>query len=217
MEKFPFEKHNYDEMLASGIREILSSETPENFIDRGGVGEVFTLRNGYCIKFIEDRHNSPNRHLFDLGNPPLVEMRIQNKVFNKIFNGKTRVPAALAGTKDNLANGKHAVLMEQLPAVNLQHIIGRTAQLPENFDIESFFSDLEEFVSHMHDEVRIIHNDLYARNIMVDLQTAQPYVIDFGRSKYVTELKNDDERKKLINGDWANIQQVFDEINALQI
>jgi hypothetical protein len=52
---------------------------------------------------------------------------------------------------------------------------------------------------------------------MVDLQTAQPYVIDFGRSKYVTELKNDDERKKLINGDWANIQQVFDEINALQI
>jgi len=51
---------------------------------------------------------------------------------------------------------------------------------PSTFDHNEFFLKLERFIKKMHNEKGIYHRDLYARNIMIDNETGNPIVLDFG-------------------------------------
>lgn len=72
----------------------------------------------------------------------------------------------------------------------MERIIGKTLEqamkdedLPENFDIDDFFSSLEEFILAMH-EKGVYHRDLHDGNIMIDWATGKPVIIDFGLSTF---------------------------------
>lgn len=76
--------------------------------------------------------------------------------------------------------GELSVLaMERLDAVSIREIIEGELPLPGNFEIESFFDKLRNFVERMHNERRIHHRDLHWGNVMVG-EGGEPFVIDFG-------------------------------------
>lgn len=204
------------EAIQEGLDGILEFETAENFIDKGGIGKVYALPNGFCMKLVEDRHNSPNRHLFDLGNTAYQEARFQEQMSHTPFAGKTRVPRLVGSKMSGISDGRHMIIMERLFAVNLQHIINRKATLPDTFDIDAYFTDLERFIDHMHQVEGIVHNDLFARNIMVDTATAQPYVIDFGRAISLHKIPSEYQQNRLKDKDWKNLDKVYNDTSSLQ-
>ena len=208
------------QIIASGIKQILTYEQEQYFIDKGGVGAVYQLPGGFCIKILDSRHNSPNSHLFDLGNKPEVESVFQDRMSKTSYNGKTRAPYVFwTFTPDN-GEGKNAIIMEELKAVNLQRALNGDVDLPENFSLDGFFDDLEEYIDHMHEVEQIVHTDLYARNIMIDKETGEPRLIDFGRAKDLNKITDEETRKKLIQEDWDLFDETYKKtaqmINSLQ-
>ncbi len=204
-----------DKQIERAAEQLLQFEVPEHFIDKGGAGEVFDIGNGWCMKLIINRHIDPNRDRFNLGNSPYQEMRIQERLAHTQFDGMTRVPKLLGVSTKALSNDKFMFIMERLPAVNLQKIIMGEHPLPEDFNVDSYFSDLERFINHMQTRENLAHGDLYARNIMVDTKTTQPYVIDFGRSVDLTPF-GQQERARIEAEDWRNLDEVYQAINTLQ-
>ncbi len=86
---------------------------------------------------------------------------------------------------------KHFLVMETLPGENLAEIMERNLPLAEDFDFATLFSDLRGFVKEMNRR-GIHHGDLHLGNIMLDRNSSQAYVIDFGSARYElgdTEIK----------------------------
>ncbi len=61
----------------------------------------------------------------------------------------------------------------------MDDVLQGRADLPVNFDLASFRNDLVDFVQKIH-EAGIYHRDLHEGNIMIDKETGEIYVIDFG-------------------------------------
>jgi RIO-like serine/threonine protein kinase len=150
----------------------------ENHLGSGGAGKVFTMGD-QCIKVMVNRHSKPqSNQRYKLGNSPEQEFAIQTMLNNFEVEGVFSPRTLRCYVGDTSA----AIVMEELKAVNLQMVLSGKEELPDCFDLEDFFSRLEEYTVTMHDEKRIVHNDLEARNIMIDLETGYPRVIDFGKS-----------------------------------
>lgn len=216
-EKIPTPKtetaHDFEKIQEEAIEILAQFEKDEFFIDEGGAGKVYELRGGICMKVLLERHEMPNSELYDLGNTVEEETKLQQQMARTKYEGSTRVPGTIAYLSGVYPGERSAILMERLNAVNLQHVINGTAQLPENFDINGFFESLEDFVAHMHDVEHIAHMDLYARNIMVDNETGTPYIIDFGRSIRLKDPENDGQKTE---DDWDRLEEVYEELIALQ-
>lgn len=131
--------------VKEGLRELLSYEQEQFFIDRGGVGEVYRLPQGFCIKIMDPRHNSKHKHLFDLGNSALQEYHFQEIMARTRAKGTARTPRVIGVLTGLFQNDKSALIMEQLDAVNLEHALLRRQRLPGNFEIDSFFDNLEMY------------------------------------------------------------------------
>jgi tRNA A-37 threonylcarbamoyl transferase component Bud32 len=207
------ETDNFEEIKAEAIDLLAEFETEAHFIDKGGAGAVYALPNNHCLKVLLERHEKPNHEQYDLGNTVAEEARLQEQMARTTYAGPTRVPHTLAYLAGIYPIERNAIVMERLNAVNLQHAINGTAKLPEQFDLDTFFTQLEDFVDHMHTVEKIAHLDLYARNIMVDNETAIPYVIDFGRSE---RLLNPDTNRAKEQHDWDRLEEVYERIKALQ-
>ncbi|MCB9811060.1 protein kinase, partial [Candidatus Nomurabacteria bacterium] len=197
------------EAVKEGIKRILSYEQERFYIDEGGVGKLYHLPGGLCIKILDERHNHPQRHLFDLGNEPKEESDLQNKMSRTKYDGLTRSPYVFSVFVAESREEKNAIVMEELSAVNMQHVINGRESLPDNFSLNSFFSDLADFLDHMHTTDQIAHTDLYARNIMIDKETGEPRVIDYGRAKDLSRI-NDEEKEKLIDEDWRLYDETYE-------
>lgn len=165
--------------LVNYIRERVSN--PELSIGVGGTGKVFDIGNGVCIKMMKNRHADPDKERYDLGNPPKEEAMIQNLLrdFEVSEVYAPNIVGYYAGAKSA------AIVMERLDAVNLQMVINGKAKLPKDFELETFFDGLYDYVSTMHEKFAIAHNDLEARNVMIDKKSARARVIDFGRSAVI--------------------------------
>lgn len=161
--------------LREKIVEIVTNR--ENFIDKGGAGQVFDLGT-YCIKLMKNRHNSDLK--YNIVNPPQKEYEIQGLLGNVTIDGvfAPRVYGMGEGKEDS------AIVMGRLDAVNMQKVLNGEEGLPENFSLDGFFADLESYIANGVHELGIIHNDLEPRNIMIDKKTGKPRLIDFGRSLY---------------------------------
>ena len=197
------------EIITSGINQILTYEQEQYYIDKGGVGTVYQLPGGFCIKILDSRHNSPNSHLFDLGNKPEAESGFQERMAKTNYNGKTRTPYVFWTFSPDNDGGKNAIIMEELKAINLQHALNGDVPFPEKFSLNDFFDDLEEYIDHMHEVEQIVHTDLFARNIMVDAETGEPRLIDFGRAKDLNKITDEETRKKLIQEDWDRFDETY--------
>lgn len=214
MESFTFtpetkEREDFETIKRESINFLFSFEKPEFYIDKGGVGTVYDIGNRFCIKILDERHTSPNRHLFDLGNTPDVEAAFQEKMSHAVYEGNTRSPKMFGTISSQIEGERNALIMERLDAVNMQHIINETVPIPEGFDLDTYFEDLEKYLQNMHERYQIAHNDLYARNIMIDQETATARMIDFGRSVDLTKLSSDSEKQKFIDFDWQNLEDAY--------
>ena len=74
-----------------------------------------------------------------------------------------------------------AIAMERLNAVSIIDVLMKKEVLPASFTIDLFFSALEQYMS-MLNERGIYHRDLHGGNVLIDKDTAMPYVIDFGHA-----------------------------------
>jgi tRNA A-37 threonylcarbamoyl transferase component Bud32 len=80
-----------------------------------------------------------------------------------------------------------ALAMETLNAVTLDEVLfAGKENLPKNFDCDAFFKKLRLFVKDIH-AGGMYHRDIHAGNVMVDRETGEPCVIDFGRACYSSE------------------------------
>jgi len=198
------------EAVKEGIKRILSYEQERFYMDEGGVGTLYHLPGGLCIKILDERHNHPQKHLFDLGNEPKIESDFQNKMSRTEYKGLTRTPYVFSVFVAESPEEKNAIIMERLNALNMQHVINGKESLPDNFSPDSFFSDLADFLDHMHNIDQIAHTDLYARNIMIDKDTGEPRVIDFGRAKNLS-IQDEEKIKNLIEEDWKLYDKTYEE------
>lgn len=215
-ESSPERQLNFEAIKQEALAKLFEFESEEYFIDKGGVGKVYDLPGGFCLKVMEARHRSPNRDKFDLGNTPFQEAMIQERMSRTAYNGATRVPRMMGVIQPERADIDGAIIMERLDAVNLNHVILGDAEVPEGFDIEQFFDDLEAFTLHMHDVEGIVHDDLFARNVMISSE-GKPYMIDFGRSRQLEKISDIQERERLMNRDLDRLFEAYQQLkNALQ-
>lgn len=91
-----------------------------------------------------------------------------------------RVPRVFSFINEKRAR---AITMERLHAVSVRDVLRGKEVLPESFNPESFFESLRKFILYIN-EKGYYHRDLHDGNVMIDTETGQPYVIDFGTSKF---------------------------------
>ncbi|MCX6800420.1 MAG: phosphotransferase [Candidatus Falkowbacteria bacterium] len=142
----------------------------------GSFGVVYGKNNNEnCHKIIYHLRNYENEDV----NSVTEETRIQTELQNLEVNG-VRCPRV-----HNVIdmNDYHIIEMEQLDAVSLKDVKDGKVTLPENFKFYPFFKKLMAYVTEMHKQYGICHNDLHMGNIMINRQTGEPMVIDFGKSK----------------------------------
>ncbi len=181
-------------------------EDNDNYIDHGGAGKVYDLgdRNGGCLKIMKNRHLSKNSDMFNLGRTPLQEFQIMERL-----HGLSRLGCRAPVAEMCIETGDTAIIiMEKLEAVNLQHVFNGTKELPDGFDYELFYKALEDFIDAMHKERGVAHQDLYPRNVMIDLESGLPYVIDFGRS-VILDKDNESKWRDHTEDDWAKYDEIF--------
>ncbi len=115
-----------------------------------------------------------------------------------------------------VATDRRILAMEKINGANFQEILENTKELPDNFDYESFFKDLEDFFNFMHNEAGIFHCDFAPRNLMIDYKTGRPVVIDFGNSVYRSWFTTDEikEGKQYEGGtnDLAQLQSLKESV-----
>ena len=197
-----------DSRFIEDIRRCVSNK--ENYLGEGGVGTVYGLGkgSGICIKLIANRHESANAHMMNLGNDVDGEVTFLIDLEGLEVDGvrATRYFCYFKGKEHN------AIIMEELNAVNLQDVLLGRAPMPDNFNLDVAFGALEEYIDRMQQEKGIVHNDLEARNLMIDLETGTFRVIDFGRSFYEKDKKEMEKRGKV---DWDNLDKIYEKLSQL--
>lgn len=95
---------------------------------------------------------------------------------------------------------RNLLIMERVNGFSFEQIFDQKQldkNLPENFDFELFKERLLTFVNKMHDEYGIYHCDIAPRNIMIDLETHKPVIIDFDNSRFKSQYTHDEIREGL--------------------
>ncbi len=193
------------------IATVMQSE--DNFIDNGGAARVYNFPNqqSTCFKVMKNRHLDMNAAKYDLGAAPSQEFLFMEKVRGLEKLGcRAPVPEMCVESGDT-----SMIVMEKLSAVNLQHIFNGKVELPEGFDYDVFTESLQEYIDALHTEKRIVHGDLYPRNVMVDTETGLPYVIDFGRSRSI-EKDGKEVAQLHAEKDWERFDELFLQLENLR-
>lgn len=181
----------------------------ENYLGEGGVGTVFRLGSdsGICIKLIANRHENANAGIMNLGNDVDQEVKFLLDLEGLKVNGvsSTRYFAYFRGKDYN------AIVMEELEAVNLQDVLRGLVDVPANFNLDKSFADLESYIDEMQMKKGIVHNDLEARNLMID-KSGCFKVIDYGRAFYE---RDPSKIEKSGNVDWNNLDKIYEKLHAL--
>jgi serine/threonine protein kinase len=193
-----------------------SVQNERNFLGKGGKGRVYSFvspdapNTRICIKVMQ--HMEEAYHIADRGNDPIAEFRLQSKVSTLNQQGTTKYPRPLQLL--DCTDSFYALVMEELPAMNLQNVLLGRDTVPEGFNVKECMDRLYEYVDELH-EAGIIHNDLEARNIMLDMETGAPYIIDFGRSVKLDDMEESLQAKRLREGDYNNLDIIERNLTGL--
>ncbi len=184
---------------------------PKNYIDRGGAGEVHALGSGKaCIKLMKERGDENlvdaygQEIHYNLGNSARAEAWFFEELSDFEVEG-VRSPALV----EYLEGPEYAaIVMERLEAVNLQHALNGTAPFPPNFNLDDFFERLEAYIYELHDTKHILHGDLEPRNVMIDLKTGHPRLIDFGRSINLLVMP-EEKGQRLQRAEESKVEEIY--------
>ncbi len=193
-------KEIFERELISYAEHLLESK--KNRIGIGSTAEVHVVdvNEKHCFKIISRREvydtakvptglvKSPKYHPLPVEAEFLVDaqdlhsnVRVPKPYYTVVREGVL---------EDDNRYGKNELsllAMERLNAASITSILEGEASLPENFDPDAFFKKMREFLQRMHSIKKIHHRDLHGGNVMVDLATGLPYVIDFGSAAYGSE------------------------------
>lgn len=162
------------EGLRNAIRCIreLQKDPSKNLIGSGNVASVQSLLDDpeHCMKIVRNFGS-----VYTNGNDVRNETHLLDELSN-LQVADIRAPEPLAFIK---TDSLHGIVMERLNAVSIKDIVERRLPVPETFDFQEFFSRVQKYLEAMH-ERRIFHRDLHWGNIMVNLETNEGFVIDFG-------------------------------------
>ncbi len=192
----------------SSIRELVSNKQ-NKLIGAGQVAEVFVNLEdpSKCFKVVKDWQK------YREGNNLLKEAYLQ--IMMSKFNDqlKARVPAVAycAALKDF-----RVISMERVNGASLSELMLDTSRVPDNFDFDVFFGAVQEFVDKMH-KTKIHHRDLHAGNVMVDYDSALPYIIDFGLAVETSFLTNEEDIYKIKNADGSVTRYNHDDLQLRQV
>jgi len=195
-------------LIALVLRKLEEIRTnPSSYMDEGGAAVVHELPGGLCMKIMHDRHSSKDASLMNLGNTVAQESHFLRALENFSVSG-VRTPRYIAHIESTLPGEPNIIIMEKLDAVNLQHVLNGTAEVPENFDAKIFFDALDAYIQALSEVHHIAHRDLEPRNVMIDRSTGLPYVIDFGRARSLRGLSVSD-RRSLVDGDDLAVEKIY--------
>jgi serine/threonine protein kinase len=172
-----FEKNQEIKELLERDVEIIE-DLLENMATKLGEGRTanahFLDSNArFCLKILKKPGEMPGVPFY---NSLEIEMGFLNEL--QELDSKVRVPKPyLAGDY----KGNKFLIMETLNAHSIADILQGKGHLPENFNVADFYENLKSFVAKMHDR-NVYHRDLHEGNIMINPETAEIYVIDFGAS-----------------------------------
>ncbi len=180
------------DQIIHDIKHTISN--PDAFLGNGSVAEVYILPtkgSRLCIKWIKDyQRYAEGVHIEK-------ELSFLDELRDLEVDG-VRAPMPFFSFSTIRMKG---IVMEHLNAVNFRRVIeGQTTEgiqdvLPSGFDINKFFSSLENYVRKMH-QMGIYHGDLHLRNMMIDRETSTPYIIDFGKGAFERELDKSSKYQK---------------------
>lgn len=148
-------------------------------LGQGNTADVrfLELDNLVCLKIYKKSEQVPDGIYYV---SPEKEREFLENLQN--LDTKVRVPKIYASFEiDQMGELHRFIMMEALNAVSVDDVLQNRATLPKDFDWISFEKDLLDFAEKIH-ERGIYHRDLHEGNIMIDKDTLQAYVIDFGAS-----------------------------------
>jgi serine/threonine protein kinase len=175
-----FEKNervkNFYERNKKIIEKLL--EEVKNKLGEGMTAEVYFLDSNeeICLKILKTMEDIPY-HI-----PLEKEMGFMSDLQG--VDEKVRVPKPYLTadySKMGDKEGMRFLMMERLNAVSIKDILDGKETLPEGFNITDFRNNILNFLEKIH-EKNIYHRDFHAGNIMIDKETGEYYVIDFGAS-----------------------------------
>ena len=148
---------------------------------------------------------------YDKGNT-LEQEAYLTQFLSGVSKDGTRSPRYIGQVTSKPPAEMSAILMEELQAINLQKILDRKEKMPKSFNVDSFLDSLESYIDTLNNTIGIAHGDLEPRNIMVDIQTGLPRVIDFGRSSWLKAMEDKHAIKRKIDEDWKNVEKVAEKL-----
>lgn len=197
-----------DRHLIKDTLELL--ERPDLFLGEGAVGRVFSFsmrEKRFCQKVslvrsvaARTEENVPQKYRQDYreqaarraerpwSTTPKMEAYLTNRAA-AIEDDFVKVPTVyrtlhITGSEEGegyaVNDSYDILLMEQVPGCNLEQMAFKGIPLPEGFDADVFSDKLLAFVKKMN-EAGISHRDIAPRNVMIDFETGNPWLIDFGR------------------------------------
>jgi serine/threonine protein kinase len=174
----------FDKRVQKFCVEVLNKE---NKIDDGNFANVFVQEDEYpglCFKKLKPLREPKN------------SVHEEGKILDQIKNGvggdvRTPMPYVSAEQFVKHENGRiikrRLLVMERIDGITLRDIIepvssDKKQELPENFNIEDYFTKLRTFFTNLHDKYKIYHRDVNIGNLMIQSESLDPAVIDFGES-----------------------------------
>lgn len=148
--------------------------------------EIRTLPPEICYKFSLTESTPRGR------NSTKQEAEIQGRFYEvakELKDAKIGVPIPFYSLE---ISNKKMIAMEKLPAKSIDDILRGRGYLPSWFDIDSFVSEIEKMLTHLH-KAGLYHRDMHFGNIMItQVEELSPdgkwgYIIDFGLSGHQEE------------------------------
>lgn len=207
------------EFNENGLSEIVDYvlKYRREFIGEGMTAKVFKYppNKKLCIKVIDSETISKD-YEFKGFNSLKEEGEFLLRI-SRLNRGKVKVPIPLASFSVKSENdvNTQVLVMETLDAVTCRSVLDFENELPEKFNIDRFMSDLRKFIDDMH-SLSVHHRDLHAGNVMIDVNTGDPRIIDFGIG--ILGLQEDDDVYQIPKADGSIIRlpkdtQKIEELN----
>jgi serine/threonine protein kinase len=167
------------EKIVSFVEKIITD--PDNFVGKGKTASICQddFGGNLCFKII----NCPKEYYE--GNTVGEEAMIMSELSGiKIRGANLPKPYYYLMSPEC-----HLLVMEHLNALPMSRFMEGSRKLPGNFEMSNF-NALKKLLREMH-KLGVAHEDIHEDNIMIDLETGELYLIDFGISKRFSEANGD--------------------------